>query len=388
MTAATRTGTGRHVRHPTRSVWRPDLVRSLRFPVAAFVVWRVVWAAVAWLFSGAPTHMITAWDGQWYLRILHDGYAYMPDALPASAQPTAFFPLLPWLTQVVLWVVRNELVAVLFVTNVAALGAVVAFFVAVGEWRGERIARSALVLLLVWPTSYVLWSFYSEALFVAASALALWAFHRDRHGLVVAGAALATMTRVPGILLVALLVGMRIWQQRRLDWVAVAYAAAGLGLVPVLVAQHVQAGDAFSFLSAGQPWGRRPAPPWIVPLDAWNKITGRGYGTPARIEAAFDVLSLLLGVVASVWLLARARVRDGAWPVEAGLWALSMVCFPLFTGSHLSMSRYILSGWPVFGAGGELLVPRSPLVKAIVGGLCAGGCVIAAAAIATGWFVA
>lgn len=228
MTAGTSTGVGRHVRHPTGSSRSWARLRSLRFPLGAFVVWRLAWAVTAWLVSGEPTRMITAWDGQWYLRILHDGYAYVPDA----AQPTAFFPLLPWLTQGVLRIVRSELAAILIVTNAAALGAVCAFFVAIREWRGERIARSALILLLAWPTSYVLWSFYSEALFIAASAVALWAFHRNRHVVVVVAAAAATMTRVPGILIVVLLVGMRIWQERRLDWVAVAYATAGLGLAP------------------------------------------------------------------------------------------------------------------------------------------------------------
>lgn len=355
----------------------------LRFPLVAFLIWRPAWGLLAWLVTGHPTDMMTAWDGEWYLRILRDGYAFVPDA----AQPTAFFPLLPWVTEPVLVVVRNELVAVLIVTNLAALAAICAVFVALREWRGERIARTALVLFLVWPTSYILWSYYSEALFIAASALALWAFRRNLHAVVVIAAALATMARVPGVLLVVLLVGMRIWQERRVDRVAVAYGSAGLAFVPILLAQHVQAGDAFAFLHAGKPWGRRAALPWVVPVDAYRKVTG-DHGIPARIEAVFDMLSLGLGIAASVWLLVRARRRPKDWPREAGLWALAMVCFPLFTGSHLSMSRYVLSGWPVFGAGGELLSAWSPPARGLVYALCGTGCVLAVAAIATGWFVA
>jgi hypothetical protein len=222
---------------------------------------------------------------------------------------------------------------------------------------------------------------------VAASAAALWAFRRHVHWLVAVGAGLATMSRIPGVLLVLLLVTLRIREVRRVDAVALVYASAGLALLPVLAAQHFQAGDAFAFLGAGRPWGRRAALPWVVCVDAWRKVTGE-HGLPARLEAVFDVLSVAVGLAASVWVLRRVRREPGGWPAEAGLWALLMIGFPLFTGSHLSMSRYLLSAWPVFGAGGELISRCSPPARTSVFLVFVVGCIAALSAVSTGWFVA
>ncbi|MCE7884739.1 MAG: hypothetical protein DYH08_12930 [Actinobacteria bacterium ATB1] len=393
MTEATgpRTVSGRVGHAPSRplATIRPRLLRLrsaarvLVFPLVAFAVWRSAWALTAWAIAGDPVDLVTAWDGEWYLRILHNGYEFIPD----SAQPTAFFPLLPWVTRPVVWLVRSELVAILVVTNLAAAGALCAVYVTLREWRGERTARSGLVLLLVWPASYILWSYYSEALFLAASAAALWAFRRHVHWLVVVGAALATMSRIPGVLLVALLVALRIREMRRLEPVALLYAAGVLALVPVLAAQQIQAGDAFAFLGAGRPWGRRPALPWVIFVDAFRKVTG-DHGLPARLEALFDMASVALGVTASAWLLRRSGRERGSWPLEAGLWSAVMIGFPLFSSSHLSMSRYLLSAWPVFGATGEWLGARSRASRAAVHIVCVSGCVAALTAVATGWFVA
>ena len=140
--------------------------RSWYFPVAAFAVWRLVQGVALVALGGSALPSLSAWDGLWFARILRHGYT----PVRGDHQPTAFLPLLPWLTRGVQLVVRSEQVAATLVTTVAALGAVAVVYALGRRWKGEATARAAVVVLLVFPTSFFLWQFYSEALFVALTA--------------------------------------------------------------------------------------------------------------------------------------------------------------------------------------------------------------------------
>ncbi|TMK80484.1 MAG: hypothetical protein E6G46_09330, partial [Actinobacteria bacterium] len=97
-----------------------------------------------------------------------------------SQQPASFFPLLPWMTRAVRVVIRSELGAAILVTTVASFAAVVLVYEVMRRWKGEAVARWAIVLLLAFPTSFFLWEFYTEALFIALTAGALLAMMRRR----------------------------------------------------------------------------------------------------------------------------------------------------------------------------------------------------------------
>ena len=141
------------------------------------------------------------WDGVWYTSIAKDGYGQDPDS-------TAFFPLYPILTRLVtqlfgdslsvgelqVWGVIISLISFLFALYFV-------YRIAEDGWD-RKVAQGTILVLAFFPTAYYFNAMYSESLFLALSAGAIWAA-RIRSNLLLASllAGLATATRNVGILL-------------------------------------------------------------------------------------------------------------------------------------------------------------------------------------------
>lgn len=324
--------------------------RGLAFPVVAFGVWRLAHLLALALLGAAPLAPTFAWDAHWYLRIMRAGY--LPWAESGATQATAFFPLVPWLARAVEGLLGSEEAAMLVVANAAALVAVVLVYVAVRAWRDERVARAGLVILLLYPSSLFLWMFYTEAAFIALSALVLIACRRDRPLLAGAFSAPLAMTRIPGILIVPAALAALIERRRRPAPTWIALLLAGLGLGAVMAAQGFEAGNPLAFVHAGSPWLRGLAPPWVAVADGVRRTLRHRWLVSVALA---DLLSLLL-VVAGAALAAARR-----WPAAATAWIVLMAGTILCSGSSTSSARYVLAAWPAFGVLAEtgLALPRA-----------------------------
>ncbi|MGH8990367.1 MAG: hypothetical protein ACRDZ7_02440, partial [Acidimicrobiia bacterium] len=152
-----------------------------------------VWQQVSFAFiAGAPVpdHGFpdypgfagwTRWDSDWYSFIARKGYFY---AGPGQQSAVAFFPGYPAAMRLVMVVVRDALVAGVLVTYAAGLATAVLFWRWCRAALGERVARVAVVGLLLWPFAFYLFGVvYSDALFMAAAVAAFVALERDHPGL-------------------------------------------------------------------------------------------------------------------------------------------------------------------------------------------------------------
>src|SRR4029077_919913 len=102
-------------------------------------------------------------------------------------------------------------------------------------WKSEAVGRRAVFLLAIMPSSLFLWTFYSEGLFIALGAGAVWADRRNRHWWAAALFMALSTTRSVAILVTAVVVLARIIRQRKVDKWSFTYAgAAVIGLLPVL----------------------------------------------------------------------------------------------------------------------------------------------------------
>ena len=338
--------------------------RRYRFPLTAFVVWRIAQLVVVQGFGGqSALRQISGlrpesnpgfflWDGAWYQRILHHGYA----RFHGGQEDPNFFPLLPWMTRAIRFFVRSELAAAVIVTTVAALAAVVLVFEVVRRWKGESVARWSLVLLLAFPTSFFLWQFYTEGLLIAFSAAAILAMMDEKIWLAGVCGAGAAMARPPGVLLIAVLLVMYLEKSRKVGWdiAWLGLCLAGLGIVMLVL--KVQTGDALAFSHASQAWGRHFSLPWTPvnnslrayihgtgpKLQGWSWSTLGNEGSPRDIVAAYLFLALFV-----VSLFRR-------WPWSARVLLLVMTIAPIATGLVQSMGRYVLAAWPAFGVAAEL----------------------------------
>ena len=327
----------------------PGPWRGLRFPLVAFLIWRLAHGLVLALLGAAPLAPTLAWDAHWYVRIMRAGY--LPWSETGATQATAFFPLVPWIGRAVSWLLGSERAAVLVVANGAALAAVLLVFVAMRAWRGERVARAGLVVLLLYPSSLFLWAFYSEATFIALSAAALLSCHRGRSLLAGGLGVPLAMTRLPGISIVPALVAGRFEHRRRLDPASLALLLPVLGLLAVMLAQALEAGDPLAFLHAGAAWQRRFAPPWVIAADAVRLTLRHRWLLSVALA---DLLSLLLMTAAAVLAVVRR------WPAAASVWIVLLTGITLCSGSSTSAMRYLLGAWPAFGVLAEagLALPR------------------------------
>jgi hypothetical protein len=150
---------------------------------------------------------LTSWDGQWYYRIVREGY---PRSVPAhitffqGQARAAFFPLFPVVTRAVDKVVPGgDVSAGLILNFLAGLG-----FVFVVGYLAEQVydratAQRSMVLVALFPGSFVLLFTYSEALLVLLAAGCLVLLHKRMWWAAGIVAALGTAARPNGVALIA-----------------------------------------------------------------------------------------------------------------------------------------------------------------------------------------
>ncbi|MBI1739345.1 MAG: hypothetical protein HY233_11375 [Acidobacteriales bacterium] len=262
-------------------------------------------------------------DTLWYLRIALHGYD-----LPRAV---IFYPLYPAGIRIVSWILPPT-AAALLVSTVAA------FFFFWGLLQLARVELSEvgrlrmLLLVCVWPTSFVLFAGYAESLTLA---LIVWAVVFARAGRWWSAAAcgvLAGLCRPSGVL-VAMPLLLLALRSRRLSSLVVVLSPVGLlgywgwlrwtGRLSVVEAYRIYQGATL-------------APPWASVREALRLIVTEHDG----------LLAIKLGLVVLVAVLSlRREVR-----FEDKLFALAVILQMLmYTGRPLlGAARYLLPVYPAF----------------------------------------
>ena len=144
---------------------------------------------------------LTSWDGWWYLGIARNGYHAAP--LSGQYHDYAFFPLYPALVRVLSLATPafDGLIAVLL-SNALFLVSLWLLYRLTADVLDEERALWSCVLLCLFPFSWVFSMAYGESLFLALSLGSLLAAERGRAGWASVLAALAGLTRLPGVLLI------------------------------------------------------------------------------------------------------------------------------------------------------------------------------------------
>jgi hypothetical protein len=226
--------------------WRlATRVRAMPVPVAGFVASRVVvvLAGIAGSLTltthappavlrqvqglGAVGRLLAAsvdrFDSAYYLGIATTGYGRL------SSGRVAFFPVYPELTRVVAVFTRSPVIAGALISLVAFAVALVLLHRLTELELGRSAADATTLLLCFAPLSFFFTAVYTESLYLALTVGAFYAARTDRWRLACALAALATLTRPTGIVLLGPL--LILWcrsglPRRRLAW---------LGLFPAVL---------------------------------------------------------------------------------------------------------------------------------------------------------
>ncbi|RAJ74174.1 MULTISPECIES: hypothetical protein [unclassified Streptomyces] len=220
----------------------PGVLRALAV-FAAVRATGVLLIVLTDLYGGHPVTrtLAHAWDAVWYLHIAEHGYGTREYLSSFGTVQTdyAFFPLFPLLTRAADAVLPGGAgPAALLVAWGAAVAAAWGVYAVGHRLYGTVTATFLVVLWALLPQAVVLTLAYSESLFAALAAWALYALLARNWLLAGALAALAGLTRPTGLAVAAAVVVTAGWElvrrrgRGRGPWLAVLLAPAGwLGYV-------------------------------------------------------------------------------------------------------------------------------------------------------------
>jgi hypothetical protein len=314
------------------------------------------------------------WDASWYLQIADRGYL-------ADTNSLAFFPLYPLLIGLFGRLLGNSyLVVGLLISTVLAWVTLVLLHRLVAFDFHLHLARRTVLYLCVFPVAFYLFAVYTEALFLVWVLLFFLAI-RQWHRWWWAGllAALATLTRGPGVLLIIPLAWewaryqlavnvvqpgtstAHLWKtkfQALLKPSALALALPLLAMIGWSAYQRfVLNVPADALLQAQAHWERSFAWPWTTLLDGLRAFFSPGPNGLPIFNPAWDMPGHLLDAVFLV--LGLACLTYACWecwrrrlPFSYLLFMGTSMLLPLFTPVRhepvQSFPRFMLVIFPIF----------------------------------------
>lgn len=283
-------------------------------------------------------------DGEHYSSIAKFGYRPLEHF---------FFPVYPLSIRIISGLfVRNYLniaLVGLAISNISFLLAIIGLYKLVTLDYKKSIATLSIILLLLFPTSYVFGSFFTESLYLV---LVVWAFYFARtKKWLFAGilGMIASATRITGIIMFVVLLAefltSRSGKQARFAWLPLLLVP--FGIISYMIYLYIAEGNPFVFITAQSVFGPQRAGIFVpLPQVFYRYI--------------FKVLPSLdysyLPVVFSTWL--EMLVATGflilslssflKLRLSYSIYFFGSYLIPTFAGSFSSLPRYILTIFPAF----------------------------------------
>ncbi len=302
------------------------------------------------------------WDALWYISIALHGYP--------NPQPTAFFPLYPALIRLVTLVVgeANVLPAAMIVSNLGTLGAFIALgLLAAGEETAEDASWRVIRVFAAYPLAVFLTAPYTEGLFVAFAAAALFCGRRGAWRWAAGWALLAALTRPTGLALAPALLweygrqhewwvparwrngGWRaLLRPRTLTEAVLVAAAAPAGVAAYALYCWVRFGDPITFIRAERIyWQHQRLPIWETLGRAITQIAQAPTWTDTQGHLLQNLLPLLAFTALAIVGIRRVPVAFTLYTF--GVLYLSLAS-PVVTSLDVltSVGRYLIAAVPVF----------------------------------------
>ncbi len=308
---------------------------------------------------------IFAWanfDGEHYLSIAIFGYKEFEQAFfPIYPMFISFFakPFSPDLPSALL----NSTIAGLLISNISFVLALILLFKLIVLDFPKKIAFTAIVLLLLFPTSFYFGSVYNESLFLLLSVSCFY-FARKKRWLVASiFGIIASATRVFGLLLLPALL-FEVYQQKtrfsKTFWIFL----IPFGLILYMLYQYLTVGDPLAFYNLQERVGEQHQKGVILLPQVYYRYIkmlltvdySEAIYQTIILEFATGILFLILPIYGYF-----KKIR-----LSYLVFAILGFLMPTIQGSFSSSPRYVLILFPSFLAAGLWFSSIPKIVKIIV----------------------
>lgn len=292
--------------------------------------------------------LLTMWsnfDGLHFLSIAEFHYDY-PGKTDMSY---AFFPVYPWLIRT-LNIFGSYIISGLFLSHLFFIAALFFLYRLVLLDEKPRIAKSTILLVLLFPTSVFFGSVYSESLFLLLAVLSFY-FARKKYFLPACLAALlAATTRITGIFIWPA-IAYEFWLahgksiRKSINPSAIWLALPPLGLLSYMRFQLEKVGDPLFFAHIQSVFTGRSTDKLILVHQVFYRYFRMLFLTNPASSVYFTVVleflsaSLILGVL----IFSIRRIRFSYW-----FFILLSFVLPSLSGTFMSVPRYTLVLFPMF----------------------------------------
>jgi Gpi18-like mannosyltransferase len=311
-----------------------------------------------------PIDIFTRWDAGAYFSILSQGYHPSSD-LRTVFSNIAFFPLYPYLVKSFGWLGLSlpdgfYVAFGVLLSNLFYIAAAVLLYRLIIHEFGFSVqtATRTLGLLIVFPTSFIFSSFYTESLFLFITILGLTFAFQNKWGLAALMAFFALLTRSQGLVvwgaLCLLYLERKNWNLKQIKPDVAWLFLAPIGLLAHLYSLYKLTGEPLAPFVAMTAWGRANSS--IIANLREN------LASPFLDIYKIDLVLTIIFIAASIYILWK-------WPIKSiGLLSLALSVMPIASGLLVSVSRYLLLVFPVFILFGEKL--HKPQVYDLVRTIC------------------
>lgn len=285
-------------------------------------------------FPGAWLAIWQRFDANWYTSIAETGYGL-------AEGDDHFPPLLPVLIRILKPLFGSAFLAGLFICHLATLFVIKLLYDTFGEWGGNA-AGAATLFFMVYPTSFFLFSVYSESIFLVAALLAFQQMRKQSWAWAGFWIFCAILTRLQGAALILPLLYL-MWHDRPflrkfVHWFGLILSALG-GFFYLFMRSRQGTTATIPFLE--NEWHARLVPPW--------ETYGYAIRTLFSGNATFnDALNWIIATLFIILLIVGWRKI----PLEYHLYTAACLFIILIriveTQPLISMSRYSLTLFPTF----------------------------------------
>jgi Gpi18-like mannosyltransferase len=331
----------------------------LAFLIFNFLVFLSFWLASKYLcptsqFQYADSGQKPVWlwsranfDGVHYLSIAQNGYGLYQQA---------FFPLYPKLIRFLAKILGGQYLLGGFLISFFSFWAALAVFYKLIrlDWP-EKTAKSTIINLIIFPTSFFFAAVYAESLFLFLILLAFWWARKGKWGLAPLAAGLASATKFLGIFLLPALL-FELWRQKEKGqklklgfsiltaWVVLVSSA---GLLAYMGYLNKHFGDPLMFIHLQPHFGAQRTGGKIILLYQvfwryFKMIATSQKNTPLYFTVWLEFLSAVL----FLGLLIYGYLRKINWSYL--IFAALAFITPTLTGTCSSLPRYVLVLFPGF----------------------------------------